>query len=254
MCNVISRIAQLMLPTLFGTLTMTSGACVPVKSSNTDTSSLYAELRAGLGTEGVAVSADLQLGSSIGADVRVTDGDQFVAYADGQMFPMTEASCGSSCVPGVIPPHVAVLPAATASSAIRIAFERTGGTSAPDSTVRLPSVHQITSPAAGTFTAAAPASRSRLPTLTIAWAPVAAEDAVRVDVTGCESNVVRELAPGTATLSFDLRLLTPTVAPAPCDAYFNVTLSRNGTIDPAYGKGGRFLASREQLIVIPTVQ
>ena len=229
-------------------------ACVAADSSNNDTSSLYAELRAGLGTDGVGVTADLQLGSSFGADVRLTDGDRFVAYADGQVFPLTEASCGSNCIPGIIPSSGAVLPAATASSAIRIAFERTRGTSAPDSTVRLPSVHQITSPAAGTFTAAAPASRSRLQTLTIAWAPVAAEDTVRVDVTGCESNIVRELAPGTATLAFDLRLLTPTVAAAPCDAYFNVTLSRNGTINPAYGKGGRFLASREQVIVIPTVQ
>jgi len=230
---------------------LTGAACFPAESSRLKTSELYADFRAGHRPDGVGVSAELQVGSGASADVRLSSGDRLVAYAMGQAFPMTEQPC-DRCVPGVIPPQGALLPASAATGEIRIALERTQGTSAPQSVTRLPSAHEITFPPAGMFTSASPASRSGLGTITVTWAPTAPEDTVDVNVTGCDSNIPRRLAAGSGQLSFDLRTLTPAAPSVPCDLYFQVVLSRQGTVDPAFGKGGQFLATRERIAMITT--
>lgn len=233
-------------------LAVTAAGCMPIDSTNLETSGLYADFRAGLGADGVAVSADLKTGPGItSTEVRLSPDDRFVAYAGGQSFPMVEDTC-DRCVPGVVPPHVAVLPASAAGAQIRIALERDHGVSAPQSFIRLPATHEIVSPPAGMFTAASPASRARLLPITVTWAPVASDDAVDVNVAGCDSNFAHHLAAGSTQFSFDLRRLTPAVAAAVCDVYFQVTLSRQGVVDPAYGKGGRFIAARERDAIVTT--
>jgi hypothetical protein len=226
--------------------------CTPVNSSRLETSSLYAEFRAGLGADGVGITAELQTGSGVSdADVRLSASDRFVAYVGEQSFPMKEDTC-DRCVPGQVPPHVALLPASAATAQIRIALERGDGVSAPQSFVRLPASHDIVSPPAGMFSAASPASRARTRNITVTWAPTAADDTVDVNVAGCESNFANHLAAGSTQFSFDLGRLTPAVATEMCDVYFQVTLSREGIVDPAYGKGGRFIAARERDAVVTT--
>lgn len=44
----------------------------------------------------------------------------------------------------------------------------------------------------------------------------------------------------------------PAAPSVPCDVYFQIILSRRGTVDPAYGKGGQFIASRERDAMITT--
>jgi hypothetical protein len=135
---------------------------------------------------------------------------------------------------------------------VRIELIRTSEEDALDSVVFLPAPHEFSLPDYGTYTSDTPFTASG-DAVDFNWAPVAPEDEVVFHVRGCGDDLTRRLplgSDGYLLPSGTLRL--PQYDGAPCGLYVEVTLSRTGTVDPAY-EFGRFEAAHRQVRIFYAV-
>lgn len=125
-----------------------------------------------------------------------------------------------------------------------IALARSTDRSAPHSTVTLPEP----------FTTTLPAAFSRSAPLTITWSPSGSQDQVSVHFTGCVHADLGPLADtGTATLPAGAFTTTGAPGSPTCDLAVQVSRTRTGTLDPAYGQGGSIVALQRRVATITSV-
>ncbi|MEP6860275.1 MAG: hypothetical protein ABJE66_06635 [Deltaproteobacteria bacterium] len=125
-----------------------------------------------------------------------------------------------------------------------IALARSADTSAPHSTVTLPEP----------FTPTLPAAFSRSAPLTITWSPSGSQDPVSVHFIGCSDVTLQQLA-DTGTVTLPAGAFTTTGAPMnpTCDLAVEVSRSRLGTLDPAFGQGGSITALQQRMATITSM-
>jgi hypothetical protein len=124
---------------------------------------------------------------------------------------------------------------ADAGERFEVSLDRVADDSAPRSSVTLPEP----------FTLTMPATASRNAPVTITWSPSGSADPISIDVSGCASAQLLEIADtGTATLPAGSLVANPPTAT--CDLAVEVSRKRNGSLDPAYGQGGSIVATQQR--------
>lgn len=184
-----------------------------------------------IGAADIAVTATLttrEPGTDELRQIAVPEGDRLIARV-GEAQVVLEPELTEQGAPT----HRGVLAGAT-GAVLEVSFERAAGQSAPSSTVALPAPFELIAP---------PLSHTRGAPLTIDWEAGEA-DTIRVllaapdCVAGSEVRFDEDL--GTATLEAPAFAPTPTTpADQPCAAGLQVDRLRDGTADPAFGRGGR---------------
>jgi hypothetical protein len=98
------------------------------------------------------------------------------------------------------------------------------------------------------FTVSSPTTASRAAPLTITWTP-GSSDQISINATGCASAQLGPL-PDTGTATFPAGTLVADPADASCDLAFDISRTRSGTLDPAYGQGGSIAAIQRRTTTI----
>jgi len=207
-----------------------AAGCTPVDSNVVTTAKLRADVQVvATGTGGSTVSA--WLFSHKDGDpplnfetIRLVDDDTITASANGSSIAMEEIDLG------VEYRYDAAFATAQADQSYEVALVRPSDRGAPHSLVTLPDP----------FTLAAPATASRSAPLTITWTPGGA-DSISIDITGCASAQLGPL-PDTGTATVPAGTVVADPSDATCDLSAEVSRTRPGTLDSAYGQGGSIVA------------
>lgn len=223
---------------LFAAITSAGAGCTPVDSNVVATSQLRADVQV-LSTGEPSSTVYAWLFSHKAGDpplnletIRLVDDDAITAISNGSSIAMHESDLV------VEYRYDATFPTAEPEQNYEIALARPADTSAPHSYVTLPDP----------FTLTMPTTASRAAPLTITWSP-GGSDQISIDVTGCASAHLGPLPDtGTATVPAGAVVADPTNAT--CDLAFDVSRTRTGTLDRAYGQGGSIVAIQRRTATI----
>ena len=231
-----NRVAAIALVAVVAVVAVILGAgCAPVDSDAVATAGLRADIQVlTTGSGGSTVYA--WLFSHRDGDpplnfetIRLVDEDVMSVTSKDHAVVMTESDLV------VEYRYDAAFETADAGQHFEVSLDRAGDASAPHSTVTLPEP----------FTLATPATASRSAPLTIAWSPSGSTDQISVHLTGCASTQLDAIADtGSVTLPAGSVVADPSTAT--CDLAVEVSRTRTGLLDPAYGQGGSIVASQRR--------
>ena len=165
--------------------------------------------------------------------IRLVDDDQLSATSNGQSVVMDESNLV------VEYRYDAAFATAVVDQNFELSLDRATDTSAPHSSVTLPPPFAITVPPTG----------SRAAPLTITWSPSGSGDPMSIHVTGCASAQVGPIS-DTGSVTFPAGAVTADQTNATCDLAVEVSRTRSGTLDPAYGQGGSIVATQQRTAAI----
>lgn len=217
-----------------------AAGCESVDSEDIATSGIFARLDATAEGDGqTTVSAELKVGGSTS--------NTYLDLSEGDSLSATVGDASSALSrhegPLGLVWYDADFEGDTEDLAISLAFERATAESAPSSAVTLPAPLALTAPTSGQ-------SFSRSADLvTIEWSGSGESDELRVSITGdCLSFTVSdEDAPDTGRFEVSAGLLVPDEDTGEtCLATVTLERYRAGTVDPAYGEGGTFIATQRR--------
>lgn len=215
-------------------------SCETVDSGDIKTSGLYADLEAeATGNGRTQLKASLTLGQGSLTYLRLAEGETLVASSGATSKTMSRTTLFGATW------YEAELATDAADAPFTIALTRVADTSAPSSTVTLPRPFTLTAPAANQVV-----SRAGGP-LQVTWQVAGSGDELRLSASGPCINSVSEL-----TLSDSGAHQLPAFsartdeAATTCNVVVKLARLRHGTVDPAYGKGGDFVARVTRQVAI----
>lgn len=217
--------------------------CSQVDSDAVRTSGIYADLSIEAdGSGGSLARASLKVGGdSSNTFVNLSDGDALITRVGVTNFQMVRQDAL-----GVVW-YQAVPPVDASNTAFRISLLRVSDLSAPNSDVTLPPPFTITAPAAG-----AEFSRS-LAAVTVSWSGSGAADPLTWQIRGdCIVSQSGNQISDTGTLVIPAGAIQPRQGQGAqnCTAEIRLFRSRAGSVDPAYGEGGKLYARQTRAISI----
>jgi hypothetical protein len=219
-------------------LALSISACAEsVESDDVLTDGIYADLQAVASEDGMHVTATLLVG---GADsntyVRLTGDDSLTATAGDETREMTSRNLGDYY-------HYATdFAASTVDTEVVFRFERTIDDGAPDSRCTVPAAIEITGPVDGDAVSRAESD------LVITWTPSGEDDTLQLEVEGdCIQGFGTTVddAAGSHTLPPGT-IVSPSDPPEACQATVKLSRQRSGTLDAAFGEGGRVTCSQRR--------
>ena len=221
------------------TLSLGGCGCETVKSADIKTSGLYADLKADAAGGGqVKVKATLTLGSGSLTFLELSPGDTFTATVGDTSRAMSRQSLFGSTW------YEANFDGDAANTPVKISLLRTSDTGAPESTVTLPSPFAFTAPVTGQ---AFPRSAG----VTVTWNNASPSDPMRLSASGsCIQSVDVPASSDTGTHTFPSFVPQNGSETKTCDVAITLVRSRPGSVDPAYGKGGAFVATVTRSLTI----
>jgi hypothetical protein len=236
-------------------LGIASGAvgCKKVNSTDVQTSGIYAQFTVSEHpTAQATVDATLQEGGPLSNTYLVLTGpDHLIAYVGSTVYPMQGHS-------DIDQHYSAIIPYPATDTELRVAFERgPDKVSAPGSTVIVPGLFALASPAKTQY------SRAN-DTLEIDWAPFDSTQLVLWSVYGtCVQAFGEDGAVDAGRVTIPAGTLKKPPPPGPdeehhpippdaCSANADVTKSRAGQVDPAFS-GGTFKASQGHSVTFTSV-
>ena len=209
--------------------------CTPTDSDVVTTANLHADVEVlTTGSGGSTVTAALF--SHRDGDpplnfetIRLVDQDVLSATSNGHSVVMDEADLV------VEYQYDAAFETADAGQRFEVSLQRVADESAPHSSVTLPEP----------FTPALPAMASRSAPLTITWSPSGSADSMSIHFTGCASPELGAIA-DTGTLTIPAGAIVADPSTATCDVAIELSRTRSGLLDPAYGQGGSIVATQQR--------
>jgi hypothetical protein len=165
--------------------------------------------------------------------IRLVDGDTISVTSNGRSIAMEQSSLV------VEYRYDATFETAAADQRYELALARTGDASAPHSTVTLPAP----------FTPSVPTAAARSAPLAITWSPSGSSDPIAIHITGCASAELGPLA-DTGSVTVPVGALVAESSDATCDLAIDVTRTRTGTLDRAYGQGGSIVAIQQRSLTL----
>lgn len=218
------------------------GACAEdVDSVNVKTAGMYADfsVTARAGDQSEVRAAILIGGSGSNTYAELSAGDVLTATSGDETKTLTEES-GSV---GDVHIYHATFAGAEDGQVFTVSFERADDESAPDSATALPEPFAITAPLAGVDV-------SRADALTVSWTPATSE-AVDIRLNGdCTIIQTHTSSTDTGSHTFPAGSIDTSASNegATCDVELTVKTRAAGSIDPAFGEGGKFDAIQERTI------
>ena len=226
------------------------GGCAHTSSSDVATDALYADMAVSADGSGQTIAtAALKVGGATSNDfLDLSSTDTLVATADSsnQQTMVREEALGAVW-------YQAIFALDSAGTLFQIAFNRqpnanmSNPVSAPDSHVTLPAPFAITAPAAN-----AQYSRATDPVV-ITYSGSGQTDPMSYVATGdCIQAVTQTLTSdaGTLTIPAGQIVAAQGQGTTSCTVTIRIYRSRAGTIDPAYGKGGKISGTQVRSIDI----
>jgi hypothetical protein len=217
------------------------GCAEDVASENVKTNGMYADLTVTGRADGQSeVRASILIGGrDSNTYAQLSAGDVLSATSGTEMKSLTEEG-GSG---GQVHVYHANFAGALANQEFTVSFDRAADESAPVSTTVLPDPFVISAPSAGTDV-------SRAAALTVTWSPTTSEGAT-ISVDGdCVILDLATDATDTGTHTFAANTITASAGAEgnTCDVTVTVTTRASGSVDPAFGEGGRFDATQERSV------
>jgi hypothetical protein len=223
-------------------------ACTKVNSEDILTHGMNAQIEArGDSFGNTSVSATLYLGDPINLNfVELSTGDQLLASSGAMSKTMQESSILN------ITSYNAQFSTNTADEEFEVAFIRTVDNGAPSSTVTLPDPFDIepyTNPV------------SRAADMTMAWS-APGQDKLEWSISGScidaagaalQADTGGALVPA-GTIKKRMSTGPNDVVPDSCEATLQLTRSRDGDLDPGYGKGGSIVGTQVRSTTFTTTQ
>jgi hypothetical protein len=221
---------RVLLPML-GTLAFTG--CTDLQSADLKTAGMSAHMYVtDYGSGQTVASAQLNVDTNLTDFVTLSSGDTLVATVASQSQTMGETDVANDVS------YSATFPTDEPSgTACTVALNRTSDVSAPNSTCTLPAPLTITAPAAG-------ASYSRASgAINVTYGAGGSTDAANYSLSGScvdgPSNVPLTGDPGTFVISAGTVTASAGAQGQTCQVTLTVSLTRTGTLDPAFGSGGQ---------------
>jgi len=220
------------------------GACAEdVDSANVKTNGMYADLTVTAREDGQSeVRAAILIGGrDSNTYAQLSAGDVLSAMSGSESKTLTEEG-GSG---GEVHIYRANFAGTEANKEFTVAFDRENDESAPESTTTLPDPFVISAPVAAVEV-------SRAAPLTVTWSPTTSDGAT-ISVDG--DCVVVELATdatdtGSHTFAANTIAASAGADGDSCDVVVTVTTRASGSVDSAFGEGGRFDARQERSVTI----
>jgi len=220
----------------------TLAACSSVASSSVKTSGISAALEVSANGNGTSLAtAQLFVDSSQTDRVDLSTGDSLVASAVGQSQTMARSDAL-----GVVSYSSTFQGLDQGGTTFTIALSRASDTSAPNSVCTMPLPFAITAPVGGP-------SFSRAADLTVTYAPGGTGDAMSwlasgdcIETTGSQS-VTGD--PGSFVIAKGTLTSSAGQTGATCSVSVTVYRMRNGTLDSAYGYGGKIFAQQTRTVM-----
>jgi hypothetical protein len=215
--------------------------CSTVDSSDILTSGIHAELRASSAGEGTTqVSATLYLGNPINLNfVDLTGDDELVASNGGQTKVMSETIILN------IVGHHATFQTDAEGEEFSIDFQRTVDNGAPESVATLPAKFTLTGPTAPT---------SRAAEIALTWTPAGSPDQMGWQATGdCIDLATGNITGDSGSFSVPANALKKKMGTGIADSCMVkvvVSRTRDGDLDPAYGKGGHIAGIQARTVTV----
>lgn len=216
--------------------------CETVESTDVKTSGIYADFRVtDASSSEVKVYAELRVGganSNTYLDTKDT-GDKLEATVLG----VTRTLNRDTNLAGQVK-YENYLPDGPEGTQVKVSFTRDSETSAPNSVVTLPA--SLTSASATSSSGTFPASRT-MDGVTISWEPSGSTDSLAVAISGnCINSHTTDVTgdPGSLYLPAGTLVSSETI-PSACSIDVSITRKRSGSVDSAFGKGGKITATRE---------
>lgn len=224
---------------VLGAMGVAIAGCSGVVSEDLATARLYAELLAEeTGGGQVKTKATLSVGPGSLTFLQLSAGDLLTATVGPTARAMTPRSAL-----GVIW-YEADFEGAPAGGAVKISLLRQRDSSAPESVATLPQGFEFSGPTANTTV-------PRTGGMTASWSNPGKDDPMRISARGsCIQPVDAALASDTGSHRFDPFLPTSGNESLTCDLLITLVRTGEGTVDPAYGKGGVFTATASRTLTL----
>lgn len=225
------------------TVVLAAAGCQPVESTDIKTSGVYADIWVEADGSGETdVGTTLRVGGALsntflelqaGDELWATDG--FASKQMSELFLLGYVS------------YFASFAGDAEDTEYVVSFERADDVSAPDSWVRLPGPFEIVAPASGTSFSRASDN------VVITWEPSGTLDDMSWRVIGgscADADNLPDIAgdPGVMTLEVGDVVALEGHESESCSITVELTRSRPGTLDPAYGEGGTVYARQVRKI------
>lgn len=213
-----------------------SGCAESVESDDVLTDGIYAILRAvATDDDGLRATAILLVGGA-GSNtyVMLTGDDALTATADGETSRLIAQNLGD------IYQYNGELAANAVDTEVVFRFERTIDDGAPDSRCTMPAAFEITAPVDGDVFSRAEDD------LVITWTPGSDDDPLQLEVDGsCIQDLVVTIDEDTGSHTIPAGTIESFAEPAEaCEITIRLSRERSGTLDPAFGEGGRVTCSQ----------
>lgn len=222
-------------------LVVLCAGCSTVDSSDILTSGIHAELSAVSSGDGTTdVQATLYLGNPINLNfVDLTGDDELFALHGTQEKTMSEL-----IVLNIVSHHASFATDAEGDQ-FEIDFSRTVDNGAPSSVATLPAKFTLTGPTAAT---------SRATAIPLSWSPASTGDRMTWQANGdCIDVVGGNLSGDTGSFSVPADTLKKRMAAGVADTCMvtvSVRRSRDGDLDPGYGKGGAIAGVQVRTVTV----
>jgi hypothetical protein len=222
-------------------LVVLCAGCSTVDSSDILTSGIHAELSATSSGDGTTdVQAVLYLGNPINLDfVDLTGDDELFAIHGTQQKRMSELILLN------IVSHHASFPVDAEGEQFEIDFRRTVDNGAPSSTAVLPAKFTLTGPTTATSRAAA---------IALTWSPANSGDRMSWQANGdCIDVATGPITGDPGSFSVPANSLKKRMGDTvvdSCNVTVSVRRSREGDVDPAYGKGGYIAGTQVRTVTV----
>lgn len=224
-----------------GYVALLAACAEDVASENVKTAGMYADFTVTGRDDGQSeVRASILIGGrNSNTYAQLSAGDVLSAMSGAETMTLTEEG-GSG---GQVHVYHANFAGTEADKEFTLSFDRAVETSAPASTTALPAPFVISAPVAAT-------EISRAAALTVAWSPTTSEGAT-ISVDG--DCVLVEIATdstdtGSHTFAANTIAASAGAETETCDVVVTVTTHASGSVDPAFGEGGRFDAFQERSV------
>lgn len=219
-------------------VTLWGCSCETVDSSGVKTSGLYADLEAEATGDGrTRLKASLKLGQGSLTFLELAEGDTLIASSGGTDRTMSRTSLFGATW------YQADFSGDAADTAFNIALQRTADTSAPSSTVTLPPPFTVAA-------ASTEASRSG-GLLRVTWQPTGTGNGPRLSASGSCIESLSEIAlDDTGVVDLPPFRARQDENNTTCPVTITLERRREGSVDPAYGKGGAFVAKVSRKLTV----
>lgn len=224
-------------------LVLVFGACAKTESDSILTSGMHASIAAVSDGSTTKVTTTLFQGQPLQLIfIELTGDDQLIAWHGEESKVMTETELLN------VVGHHATFAAGAEGDEFEVELRRTVDDGAPSSIATLPAAFTMDPP---------PASASRGGDLTLTWSPGGSTDRMEWSADGdC-------IEPSSGTITADAGTITIAAGaiqkrmnqqqvPDSCIATLHVDRKREGSVDPAYGKGGTFFGIQRRTVTFTT--